>query len=156
MKKLIPAICMLLVATMLLAGSTFAWFSMNTVVTATGMQVTAKAEEGIVITNSEKSTWSDASSTTTSKDLVLLPTSTVDGSVWYHNTSKDADVATGAGYVGTYETVTKSEDAKYYSDNVFYIASSVPSFTGIGFKPVSTSAVVTATAVVAVELLLTL
>lgn len=43
MKKLIPAICMTLVAAAMFATSTFAWFSMNTTVTATGMQVTAKS-----------------------------------------------------------------------------------------------------------------
>ena len=44
MKKLIPAICMLLVAASLLGTSTYAWFSMNKTVTATGMQVTAKSD----------------------------------------------------------------------------------------------------------------
>lgn len=44
MKKLIPAICMLLVAASLLGTSTYAWFSMNTTVTATGMQVSAKSD----------------------------------------------------------------------------------------------------------------
>lgn len=41
MKKLIPALCMLLVSAVLLGTSTFAWFSMNKTVTATGMEVTA-------------------------------------------------------------------------------------------------------------------
>ncbi|MDD6994647.1 MAG: hypothetical protein SPH68_00225 [Candidatus Borkfalkiaceae bacterium] len=44
MKKLFPAICMTLLAAALLGTSTFAWFSMNTQVTATGMQVTAKTD----------------------------------------------------------------------------------------------------------------
>ena len=38
-KKLIPALCMLLVAAVLMGTSTFAWFSMNTQVTATDMMV---------------------------------------------------------------------------------------------------------------------
>lgn len=42
-KKLIPAMCMLLVSAVMLGSSTFAWFSMNNKVTATGMEVTAKA-----------------------------------------------------------------------------------------------------------------
>lgn len=42
-RKLIPALCMLLISAVLLGTSTFAWFSMNTTVTATGMQVTAKS-----------------------------------------------------------------------------------------------------------------
>lgn len=42
-KKLIPAMCMLLISAVMLGSSTFAWFSMNNKVTATGMEVTAKA-----------------------------------------------------------------------------------------------------------------
>ena len=43
-KKLIPALCMLLVAAVLMGTSTFAWFSMNDQVTATGMQVVVKSD----------------------------------------------------------------------------------------------------------------
>ncbi len=43
-KKLVPAICMLLVSAVLMGTSTYAWFSMNTTVTAKGMQVTAKSD----------------------------------------------------------------------------------------------------------------
>ncbi len=42
-KKLIPALCMLFVSAVMLGSSTFAWFSMNNKVTATGLDVTAKA-----------------------------------------------------------------------------------------------------------------
>ena len=42
-KKLVPAICMLLVSAVLMGTSTYAWFSMNTTVTATGMQIAAKS-----------------------------------------------------------------------------------------------------------------
>ena len=44
MKKLIPAICLLLVSAVMLGTSTFAWFSMNTSVSVTGMQVKAKSD----------------------------------------------------------------------------------------------------------------
>ena len=43
-KKLIPAFCLLLVSAVLMGTSTFAWFSMNKNVTATGMSVTAKSD----------------------------------------------------------------------------------------------------------------
>lgn len=42
-RKLIPALAMLLVSAILMTTASFAWFSMNTTVTATGMQVTAKS-----------------------------------------------------------------------------------------------------------------
>ncbi|MBO4468359.1 MAG: hypothetical protein J5766_03570, partial [Clostridia bacterium] len=44
MKKLIPALCMLLVSAILLGTSTYAWFSMSTEVSATGMEVTAVSD----------------------------------------------------------------------------------------------------------------
>lgn len=44
-KKLIPALCMLLVSAVMLGSTTFAWFSMNTTVTASNMQVQAKADQ---------------------------------------------------------------------------------------------------------------
>lgn len=44
-KKLIPALCMLLVSAVMLGSTTFAWFSMNNTVTATGMEVAAKSDE---------------------------------------------------------------------------------------------------------------
>ena len=49
MKKLIPALCMLLVAAALLGTSTYAWFSMNTEVKATNMSVTAVANKNLLI-----------------------------------------------------------------------------------------------------------
>ena len=43
-RKLIPAFIMLLVSAVLMSTASFAWFSMNETVEATGMQVTADAE----------------------------------------------------------------------------------------------------------------
>lgn len=42
-RKLIPALCMLLVSALFVGTSTYAWFSMNTSVSATNMQVKAKS-----------------------------------------------------------------------------------------------------------------
>ena len=44
MKKLIPAIAMLLISIVLLSTASFAWFSMNTTVTVTGMEIKAKTD----------------------------------------------------------------------------------------------------------------
>ena len=43
MRRMIPALCMLLVSAIMLSTASYAWFTMNEAVTATGMQVTAKA-----------------------------------------------------------------------------------------------------------------
>ena len=42
-RKLVPAIAMLLVSAVMLSTASFAWFSMNTTVSATGVQVQAQA-----------------------------------------------------------------------------------------------------------------
>ena len=39
-RKLIPALCMLLVSALFVGPSTYAWFSMNKTVTANNMQIT--------------------------------------------------------------------------------------------------------------------
>ena len=44
-KKIIPALCMLLISAVLMGTSTYAWFSMNTTVKATDMKVTAKSDD---------------------------------------------------------------------------------------------------------------
>lgn len=48
-RKLIPAVAMLLVSATMLSTASFAWFSMNTRVSATGMQVNVNAPGSILI-----------------------------------------------------------------------------------------------------------
>lgn len=48
-KKLIPALCMLLVSAVMLGSTTFAWFSMNNTVTATGMEIKAEVPTQLLI-----------------------------------------------------------------------------------------------------------
>lgn len=55
-KKIIPALCMLLVSAIMLGGTTFAWFSMNDNVTANGMNVTAKSDTTYLMISKEKTT----------------------------------------------------------------------------------------------------
>lgn len=49
MRKLIPAFAMLMVSAIMLSTASFAWFSSNTKVTATGMQVQATSSGGLAI-----------------------------------------------------------------------------------------------------------
>lgn len=81
-------------------------FSMNTQVTATGMQVKAQAEGGIVISNESGSDWK--ASTTASHNSVaeLAPISTSDFASWYHNKSDDANNAKAGQAAGTYANYT--------------------------------------------------
>lgn len=75
-KKLIPALCMLLVSAVMLGSSTFAWFSMNNKVTATGMEVTAKANtQYFVISDDNTSFANDKTSLAFTKKTEVYPVS---------------------------------------------------------------------------------
>ena len=157
-KIIIPALAVLLLSTAASVTGTVAWFSMNNNVTATGMNIKAKAENGIVISNAAAAngTWADSATAAHNAALEVYPTSTKDGSTWCHSASNDADDATsngtysmltladdattGAGYVnnngvegyqtteGTGEYVGKFDEA-YYLKNSFYIKSSAEAMT---------------------------
>ena len=58
-KKLIPALCMLLVSAVLVGTSTYAWFSMNDKVTVTGLEVKAKTDQ-VYLLISKDNTEADA------------------------------------------------------------------------------------------------
>lgn len=82
MKKLIPSIVLLLVSAILLGTSTYAWFSMNTIVTATNMEIKAVADKNLLITK----TAADASDYNESVNMsisnqTLRPVSTIGGDV---------------------------------------------------------------------------
>ena len=55
-RRLIPAIAMLMVSAVLMSTASFAWFSMNTQVTATGLQVTAKAPSASLLISQDDDT----------------------------------------------------------------------------------------------------
>lgn len=80
MKKLIPALVLLLVSAMVLSTSSYAWFSMNKTVSATGMSLTSTAPANLLITNKAAAAW--AATTTISETFgsaKLFPASTSDG-----------------------------------------------------------------------------
>ena len=71
-KKLVPAICMLLVSAVLMGTSTYAWFSMNTSVTATGMQIQAKSDTTyLMIGSGETDTAAEIQAATTNTTTAL-------------------------------------------------------------------------------------
>ena len=51
-RKLIPALCMLLVSALFVGTSTYAWFSMNKTVTAANMQIKAQVNTQLMIKGS--------------------------------------------------------------------------------------------------------
>lgn len=126
MKKLIPALCLLLISAILMGTSTYAWFSMNNQVTATGMQVTAKADSGIVI----KYTGDSTATFTTKADVAettaneLYPTSTVDLTNWYKGSSSQKDDAEAGQPAANYTAVGSGEVDNYYKKYDFIVRSS--------------------------------
>lgn len=49
MRKIIPAFAMLMVAAIMMSTASFAWFSMGTTATATGMEIEASADSSMII-----------------------------------------------------------------------------------------------------------
>ncbi|MBP5428351.1 MAG: hypothetical protein J6Z04_03590 [Clostridia bacterium] len=113
MKKLIPALALLLVSAVMLATSSFAWFSMNTTVTVTGMSVTTKASSNLLISATTTEEDFKPDPLTQTRNGILEPVSTIDGSNFFYTTDAKADgsknkAITGAGAV---PYVAYSEDA---------------------------------------------
>jgi len=160
-KKLIPALAMLLVSATAMSSATFAWFSMNREVSATSMQVKAVAEDGILISNIDKSAWSNTAAAKVTSASALVPTSAaaVAAPAFVHASSTQADNAeanqdtanyedltlawseqgtsTGIGYInndGAAGYQTTSTDKAYVLLNKFYIKSSGEALSSVDLK----------------------
>lgn len=120
---------------------------MNTQVTATNMKVKAVAENGIVISNTNKSTWAEtADAQINAAEIVPTSSASVVSPIWVHAVSTNADEAQpqqaivnytelslswdtnnseGIGYVDNDNSGTKNTgDTCYVLLNNFYIKSS--------------------------------
>lgn len=136
MKKIIPSICMLLVTAVLMGTSTYAWFSMNREVKATGMKVTASTSANLVITGTAGANFSDVDSFIVEwKDTTateLAPVSSKDGKKFF-TTAAAAEKNTGFdvkdGAVFT-EVDAGTSTAKYYYTKTVYIG--VKGVNGLG------------------------
>ena len=123
MKKLIPALALLLVSAVLLATSSFAWFSMNKEVTVTGMTVTTKVDSNLFVTASTAGTSKSADSAFGSyADQVVVgklqPSSSIDAVTFYHTSNADA---IGRKESGVYNLVTGNTIASEYQAYVDYV-----------------------------------
>lgn len=126
-RKLIPAFAMLLVSAIMLSTASFAWFTTNEAVTASGMQVQAKATGSLVISNKPLT----YASTTTEADLATAITQlkpihlTTDGD--WQLPGKPEDVNSITGMLGKDDALATIDDSKvsteYYFDNVVYVGS---------------------------------
>lgn len=123
MKKLIPAIVLLLISAMIMATASYAWFSMNNKVTVSGMEVKTKVSNNLLIDNYASGSWATNDSTfkafdtqTIDSNNVIVPVSTVNGVNFFYvdptNVAGDGNATTD-----TYIAYTDSSAlAGIYSD----------------------------------------
>ena len=124
-RKLIPALAMLLISAVLMSTASFAWFSMNKTVTATGMSVTAKADQTFLVISNQagQSTNTSITATASNGSATLFPAAfgsiSTNGTItWKTGYSNDIDSATAAGALSDIPT---SDVDKYVLSNTFYI-----------------------------------
>lgn len=102
-KKIVAAFAMFALSASMLGTATYAWFTMNKEVTVQNLAVQAKAEGGLLISETQgysaSDVWDDSANTTAelaAAKVALYPTSTANTGAWYHATSKTATNAAGA------------------------------------------------------------
>ncbi len=142
MKKIIPALALLLISAVVMSTASFAWFSMNTSVTASGMSVKAQSTGGLAIASytgnvGKTATAPAATAFSTSADASasgnwlngsgdLTPTSTATAQTWFTasagnvNDYAPAEPAPGA---TKYTQVTEGDTNKYYRQAMFQVKS---------------------------------
>ena len=113
--KLIPALAMLLVSAILVSTSTYAWFSMNSKVTVTGMTVQTKVSNNLLIApalDSDAKNGNQEANYVLGIDQVrkaiLEPTSTVDGVNYWWTSTSNVD-AQGDAKADTYTQYSEAE-----------------------------------------------
>jgi hypothetical protein len=134
-KKLIPAIGMLMLSAVMLVTSSFAWFSMNDTVKATGMNVTAKGDQIYLQIINEKGSFSagaaqiSASADTETEDLKPSAVKSKEDDAYIdYDATKGVYWVTALGTsatdgtkLGNYSEAANTEDTKYYLKNIFKI-----------------------------------
>ena len=138
-KRLIPALAMLLVSAILLGTSTFAWFSMNTSVSAESISITAKSNARYLLINQSGTAATGDDSLTLTSAYTVYPakfsasaatlgtapnTLSVSANGWYTANNRNSDNATDAVY--NYRAVTEG-DADYMGTDTMYLTLSADS-----------------------------
>lgn len=142
-KKIIPALVMLLVSAVLLSTASYAWFSMNTTVTATGMNITAKSDAtfllikaGAVADAAEIQAGKKITDNATNASNSLFPAAHNDianitdadtVANWYYKTSTDPAVYGGDGKETAAVPLTAENFANYVLVNEFNLTVAIGS-----------------------------
>lgn len=140
-KKIIPALCMLLISAVLMGTSTYAWFSMNTTVSATGMQVTANSDSKFLLISKTNSVVADirtegATTVTLMDEAKALYPVALEGNdptaanAWY--TGKGSSYTDGklSGEKQTFQTADNAVSGNYLVKHTVYLALSKGSAVG--------------------------
>ena len=136
MRRMIPALCMLLVSAIMLTTASYAWFTMNDAVTASGMQIQAKSDGSLVISNQPltyKSIDTEANVADTSVKKLKPMTWTERAGKW-QEPANAATVNPVSGKVdsttGLADIVWGSNAGMYYYDHAIFIGSAGDILTG--------------------------
>lgn len=141
MNKLIPAMALLVMSAIMMISTSYAWFSMNTSVSVTGMKVQATATDSLVVNDNfaqlaaKTSVTFDAAAKTLSPITYGTPTDGATDTYIYCNNAENVDPNTGlkgkddltfaeVGSVGG-QTADVS-----YSDYIVYLSSTEGTLTG--------------------------
>ncbi len=121
MKKIIPALALLLISAVVMSTASFAWFSMNTTVKATGMQVTATTASSLVISNSSTGTFDQTANGNYSSNT-LTPSSTSNlTDFWYVSGGTIAGYDNAAATANTeFTKAAASNNGPYYLMNSYF------------------------------------
>jgi len=133
MRKIIPALAMLLVSAIMMSTASFAWFTMNDEVTATGMQIQAKSTGSLVIGNKPLLDTDKTNTTvtldTTQKTLTPVTWMTeteatglsLSGAGWYKASGLTVNPVSGK--AGAFEALSAMTSGTHYFDQEIYIGS---------------------------------
>ena len=138
MRKLVPAFAMLMVAAIMMSTASFAWFTMNDNVTATGMQVQAKASGNLLISDDKMTAMSSSISVDfggTKKNLTPITfTAGADGASgsWADasNVAVDPIYGTASGNLNPVTVGADVTSDAHFSEYVVYLATAGDTFTG--------------------------
>lgn len=141
MKKLIPAVVMLLVSALLMATASFAWFSMNQTVTAKDMTVIAKSNQMFLLIKAGTATATEVQTAAKIEDDATVPSAALypaahntigsTGSIeadsgavkanWYYKNSSDPGHYLGSSATGPFTISSAVFESDYVLVNEFSI-----------------------------------
>ncbi len=133
-RKLIPAFAMLLLSAVLMSTASFAWFSMNTQVGATGMEIKAATAQNLLISTSETTNFGPNVNLQTNVST-LVPCSatatTTDAVKVFAMSGRGTGMTADKFNMGTNATFTDANEGTHYIKKTVYIKSTGAAATNL-------------------------